>query len=66
VRDENGVAIFSFGKHRDKPVAEVFKREPSYYTWIMEGDFPAYTKEVCRKIYNESKLSQNPNIIFKR
>ena len=52
VRDENGVAIFSFGKHRDKPVAEVFRREPSYYTWIMEGDFPAYTK----KVFTEIKL----------
>ena len=66
VRNESGEAVFSFGKHRDRSVVEVFKKEPSYYTWIMEGDFPAYTKAVCTKIYNESKLSQNPNIIFKR
>lgn len=66
VRNESGEAVFSFGKYRDRPVAEIFKKEPSYYTWIMEGDFPAYTKAVCTRIYQETKLSQNPNIIFKR
>ncbi len=44
--NELGVEVFSFGKHKDKAVVEVFKKEPSYYNWMMQGDFPLYTKKV--------------------
>jgi len=46
VYDENNVEVFNFGKHRGKSVSEVFKKEPSYYAWMMDGDFPQYTKKV--------------------
>ena len=29
---------------------EVFRKEPSYYDWMMEGDFPLYTKQVITQI----------------
>jgi DNA polymerase-3 subunit epsilon len=48
--DENGVEIFNFGKHKGKPVEEVFKEEPAYYSWMMNGDFPLYTKKVLTEI----------------
>ncbi len=48
--DEKGVEVFGFGKHKGRPVAEVFAKEPSYYTWMMEGDFPNYTKKVITEI----------------
>lgn len=50
VLNEKGVEVFNFGKHRGKSVAEVFKNEPSYYAWMMEGDFPLNTKQVITKI----------------
>jgi DNA polymerase-3 subunit epsilon len=46
----NGLEVFSFGKHKDKPVEEVFRKEPSYYSWMMQGDFPLYTKKVITAI----------------
>lgn len=48
--DDNGVEVFGFGKHRGRPVAEVFREEPSYYAWMMNGDFPEYTKKVITEI----------------
>lgn len=48
--NNKGQEVFAFGKHKDKPVAEVFAKEPSYYAWIMQGDFPLYTKKVITKI----------------
>ena len=27
----------------------MFSKEPSYYSWIQEGDFPLYTKRLCKK-----------------
>jgi DNA polymerase-3 subunit epsilon len=48
--NENGVEVFNFGKHKGRSVEEVFKEEPSYYSWIMNGDFPLYTKKVLTEI----------------
>jgi DNA polymerase III subunit epsilon len=50
ILDENGVEIFNFGKHKGTPVEQVFREEPSYYSWMMNGDFPLYTKKVLTEI----------------
>jgi len=50
VRDKKGVEVFNFGKHKGKPVLEIFKSEPSYYNWMMDGDFPLSTKRVITKL----------------
>jgi len=46
VRNKGGVEVFNFGKHKGRPVMEIFKSEPSYYNWMMDGDFPLSTKRV--------------------
>jgi DNA polymerase-3 subunit epsilon len=58
VYDNEGVEIFSFGKHKGRSVEEVFKIEPSYYAWMMRGDFPMYTKKCLERIWNRSRQSQ--------
>jgi len=50
VRDKKGTEVFNFGKHKGKPVVQVFRDEPSYYNWMMDGDFPLYTKRVITKL----------------
>ena len=50
VFNEQGVEVFNFGKHKGKPVEMVFKEEPSYYSWMMNGDFPLNTKQVLTAI----------------
>lgn len=50
ILDEKGVEIFNFGKHKGKPVEQVFTEEPAYYSWMMNGDFPLYTKKVLTEI----------------
>ena len=42
--------VFNFGKHKGKLVKEVFKREPSYFDWMVQSDFPANTKNVLTRI----------------
>ncbi|UCD59738.1 MAG: 3'-5' exonuclease [Flavobacteriaceae bacterium] len=49
--------IFSFGKHKGKKVLEVLEQEPGYFGWILNADFPLYTKKVLTQI----KLSQLNN-----
>ncbi|MGM0636030.1 MAG: exonuclease domain-containing protein [Bacteroidota bacterium] len=48
--DKNGEEVFAFGKHRGKKVADVFDKEPGYYSWIQNADFPLYTKKVLTAI----------------
>lgn len=50
VFDDSGAECFSFGKHRGRKVSDVFREEPSYYSWMMNGDFPEYTKKVITEI----------------
>lgn len=50
VYNEAGIEVFNFGKHKDRPVIDVFEKEPSYYNWMMKGDFPLYTKKVLTEI----------------
>lgn len=49
--DSEGVEIFNFGKHKGLRVRDIFRRDPSYYAWLMNTDFPAYTKQVFTRIY---------------
>lgn len=53
IKSENGEPLINFGKHKNKAVLQVLKDEPSYYDWVMKGDFPLDTK---RKL-TEIKLS---------
>ncbi len=48
--DPDGRELFNFGKHTGKPVVEVLKAEPSYYDWMMKGDFPLDTKRKLTEI----------------
>ncbi len=50
VFNEKGQEVFAFGKHKDKTVKEIFEKEPSYYSWMMQGDFPLYTKKIITQI----------------
>ncbi len=50
VYNEKDEEIFNFGKHKGVTVREVLKREPGYYGWMLNGDFPLYTKKVLKDI----------------
>jgi DNA polymerase-3 subunit epsilon len=54
----NGVEVFNFGKHKGKPVTEVFKIEPQYYDWMMKGDFAMNTKQKLTEILNRTLLKK--------
>ena len=49
--NEQGEELFNFGKHKGKKVEDIFNIEPSYYSWMMQGDFPLYTKRKLEEIY---------------
>lgn len=50
VFNNKGEEVFNFGKHKGKRVVDILKNEPSYYNWMMNGDFPLYTKKILTNI----------------
>jgi DNA polymerase-3 subunit epsilon len=48
--DKEGKEVFSFGKHKGALVTTVLEKEPGYFGWLLNADFPLYTKKVLTKI----------------
>jgi DNA polymerase-3 subunit epsilon len=48
--DKQDREIFNFGKHKGSLVLEVLDKEPGYFGWLLNADFPLYTKKVLTKI----------------
>lgn len=50
--------VISFGKHKGRTAREVYMSEPSYFSWIENGEFTLDTKrqfELLRQQYEEEK-----------
>lgn len=61
VFNENGEECINFGKHKGKTLESIFDVEPSYYSWMMQGDFPLFTKKKLGEIWqrwNKKKEEQ--------
>ena len=50
VYNEQNVPVFNFGKYKGTPVEEVLTKDPGYYGWILQGDFPQNTKQVLTRL----------------
>ena len=42
--------VFNFGKYKGWDVAEVLRKDPGYYSWILASDFTYNTKQVLTRI----------------
>ena len=51
VYDENGCEIFNFGKYKGQKVTDVFRKDPSYYDWMMKGVFTLNTKKILTEMW---------------
>lgn len=65
VYNEDGEEVINFGKHKGKKVEDIFAVEPSYYSWMMQGDFPLYTKRKLEEIYNRWNTKRTAERIAK-
>ena len=50
IYNENKQVCFSFGKHKNKTVDEILEKEPGYFGWLLNADFPLYTKKILSSI----------------
>lgn len=54
--DKDGDEIFTFGKYKGQKVTEVLEKDKGYFGWILNADFPLYTKKVLTQIQLKSKF----------
>ena len=50
VFNDKGVEVFNFGKNKGIPVEQVLKEQPGYFAWMLNSDFPLYTKKILTEI----------------
>lgn len=50
VLNAQDVPVFSFGKYKDVPVSDVLRRDPGYYGWMLQSDFPLETKQALTRL----------------
>lgn len=55
--NKDGEECFSFGKHKGKKVTDVLNQEPGYFGWLLNADFPLYTKKVLTAIQLKHKFN---------
>ena len=50
VYNDAGHEVFNFGRYKGERVDAVLHRDPGYYAWMMNGDFPLNTKQALTRI----------------
>lgn len=50
IYNDKGEEVINFGKYKGRLVIDVLNTDPSYYSWIMNGDFPLNTKKMLTEI----------------
>lgn len=50
IEDDKGEPVFNFGKYKGVSVVKVLRENPGYYGWMLDAQFPGYTKKVLTEI----------------
>lgn len=50
VYDDQNREVINFGKYKGQLAEDVLRKDPGYYSWIMQGDFPRNTKQAFTRV----------------
>ncbi|MDX2361457.1 MAG: 3'-5' exonuclease [Crocinitomicaceae bacterium] len=59
--NKKGDAVYNFGKHKGKTIRDIAQIEPGYYGWMLDADFPLYTKQCLKLEMNKIKAERDQN-----
>jgi DNA polymerase-3 subunit epsilon len=57
VYNDQDQVVFAFGKYKGVAVEEVLTRDQGYFSWMMNAEFPLYTKKVLKEIRDNMRVS---------
>ena len=64
--DDDEIERFNFGKYKGIAVEEVLAKDPAYYGWMMNSEFPLYTKKVLTSIKLKGAFASNKSLEGKK
>ena len=50
IYDDQHREVINFGKYKGQLASDVLRRDPGYFSWIQQGDFPSNTKRAFMAI----------------
>ena len=54
VFDKSNEMCFGFGKHKGKKIKDILEIEQGYFGWVLNADFPRYTKKILTEVRLQS------------
>lgn len=57
VYNDQDQVVFAFGKYKGVSVEEVLTRDQGYFSWMMNAEFPLYTKKVLKEIRDNMRVA---------
>ncbi|GIS08746.1 MAG: hypothetical protein CM15mP112_08580 [Flavobacteriales bacterium] len=48
--------VFSFGKYKNISLENIWKKNPGYFSWIKNAEFPVFTKIIIDNFIKKMKL----------
>ena len=54
--NKKGIEVFSFGKYKNISLEDIWKKNPGYFSWIKNADFPIFTKKIIDNFLKKMKL----------
>ena len=61
VYNKEGREVFNFGKYKGRLVEDILTKDPGYYGWMINNDFPLYTKKMLTQIKLRGAFDKNQN-----
>ena len=58
IYDKKGEEVLSFGKYRDVTLLKIWNKNPGYFSWIQQADFPLFTKNIMKNFATKMKLQK--------
>lgn len=58
IYDEQKRELVNFGKYKGQLLEDVLRKDPGYYSWVQQADFPLYTKKIFTEIYLRVKADK--------
>lgn len=59
---DDGEAVISFGKHKGRTARDVWNTEPSYYSWIENGEFTLDTKRQFARLKEQFQAERKASL----
>ena len=56
IYNDKNEEVINFGKYKGQRVEDVLQKDPGYYGWLINADFPLYTKKVMTNVYERVQL----------